>query len=323
MRSTVNSGRDRRGAFTLIELLVVIAIIAILIGILIPALGKSRASARQMQDTTRVRSVLQGLQTWGASHDGAYPLPSRLDRADGTVVASHPREKDNAGNIASVLIQNKLVTPEQMVSAAETNGRIVKYESYQFADPKQAETPADALWDPGFAGVPDEAGSTGIGKGRSTAEGNLSFAFIPPFGQRNEEWKLDTDGDSVLIANRGIKYVRAGTSWAIHPDSKQSNALRIHGNATVWEGNAGICDGSVKFISRPDPEDFEYTYESGGESITALDNIFVNESEDRLGEELEQDAYIGENRYVNPFYNVTVNATAGESPEVRIVPFYD
>lgn len=65
-----------RGGFTLIELLVVISIIALLIGILLPALGAARNSARSLQCLANVRSMGQASQVFATEHKQHVPLSS-------------------------------------------------------------------------------------------------------------------------------------------------------------------------------------------------------------------------------------------------------
>ena len=71
----------RRNAFTLVELLVVIGIIAVLMGILMPALNKAREASRIVQCGSNLRQIATAMLMYANANKGRL-LPSAVEPGD-------------------------------------------------------------------------------------------------------------------------------------------------------------------------------------------------------------------------------------------------
>ena len=97
-----------RRAFTLIELLVVIAIIAILAGLLLPALSRAKDSGRRVACASNLRQLTIAAAAYATDHTGLFPprslansWPSRLQEDYENLDVLRCPVDDNPGRDAS------------------------------------------------------------------------------------------------------------------------------------------------------------------------------------------------------------------------------
>lgn len=245
--------RHRTKGFTLIELLVVVAIIALLVGLLLPAISQANKNAKTMRDATQTREIHSAWIIFANQNEGRLVTPGLINRLPDPQLGQVPgfgpenHRLNHTAAIFSASIAQDLFNTDILIGPTEASTRINRDLNY---DRSFYNVSNDSYWDPNFvADITQEFDGVDTGS-------NTSYAHTALAGDRKSvKWRNRTDSGYAILGTRatGGRYSRGGFSGdggqLDGPEYDLSPTLELHGAAQQWRGNVVFADNHVQTLN--------------------------------------------------------------------------
>ena len=239
---------NKQRGFTLVELLVVITIIAILMGILLPALSSAQRNARMQTDKNQLRQIWMGWDGYSSSNKGDFPTPAFIDREPIFIGGGQTANVAGAGNphwnmnhaaaVMSATVMNKLVGPKELVASSDPSPSVYAYTSYNYEDylPNPGGDLEDVHWDRNLS-------IDFSGDGQS----HCSYMMMPLIGGRfDQQWtsRANRTDTFPVLGTRGV--LRGNTDGDFDLTSQTNDAYGFYGEPQEWVGLICYNGGAVR-----------------------------------------------------------------------------